>query len=182
MPSLHLLLGATTAPNSVFLLRPHSSLFPSKTLTLKKPKSKHLSIFQWNRKPELFGSTPHVTVITSGKGSVGRTTTHANIDLSFTRVDFSVIAIDADVGFHNLDLLLGLENHVNYTVIEVLNGDQGLVSDNNMSMKSGWQDLLQQHSMVDLGFCRLRRGSNNGSSETRMTGSGVAQKWLWEIL
>ncbi|KAH1228530.1 putative prefoldin subunit 4 [Glycine max] len=35
---LHLLLGTTTAPNSAFVLRPHSPVFPSKTLTPKKPK------------------------------------------------------------------------------------------------------------------------------------------------
>ncbi|KAG5004287.1 hypothetical protein JHK84_028555 [Glycine max] len=33
MSSLHLLPDATTAPNSAFLLHPHSPLFPSKTQT-----------------------------------------------------------------------------------------------------------------------------------------------------
>lgn len=68
---------------------------------------------------------------------MGKTTTTANIGLSLARLGFSVVAIDADVGLRNLDLLLGLENRVNYTVIEVLNGecrlDQALVRDKRWS-------------------------------------------------
>ncbi|KAK9158357.1 hypothetical protein Scep_004931 [Stephania cephalantha] len=68
-----------------------------------------------------------------GKGRVGKKTTTANIGLSLARLGFPVIAIDADVGLHNLDLLIGLENRVNYTLVEVLNGDcrlnQALVRD-----------------------------------------------------
>lgn len=88
---------------------------------------------QWNRKPQLAGETPRVVVITSGKGGVGKTTTTANIGLSLARFGFSVVAIDADAGLRNLDLLLGLENRVNHTAVEVLNGDcrldQALVRD-----------------------------------------------------
>ncbi|KAG5142067.1 hypothetical protein JHK82_017762 [Glycine max] len=67
---------------------------------------------------------------------MGKTTT-ANIGLSLARLGFSVVAIDVNVGLRNLDLLLSLENHVNYTVIEVLNGDchldQALVCDKRWS-------------------------------------------------
>ncbi|KAL3342158.1 hypothetical protein AABB24_026268, partial [Solanum stoloniferum] len=95
------------------------------------------SMLQYNRKPQLAGDTPRVVVITSGKGGVGKTTTTANIGLSLARLGFSVVAIDCDVGLRNLDLLLGLENRVNYTVVEVLNGDcrldQALVRDKRWS-------------------------------------------------
>lgn len=95
------------------------------------------SLLQYNRKPQLAGDTPRVVVITSGKGGVGKTTTTANIGLSLARLGFSVVAIDCDVGLRNLDLLLGLENRVNYTVVEVLNGDcrldQALVRDKRWS-------------------------------------------------
>lgn len=88
---------------------------------------------QWNRKPQLAGETPRVVVVTSGKGGVGKTTTTANVGLSLARFGFSVVTIDADAGLRNLDLLLGLENRVNYTAVEVLNGDcrldQALVRD-----------------------------------------------------
>uniref|UniRef100_A0A0D6QRW7 CobQ/CobB/MinD/ParA nucleotide binding domain-containing protein n=1 Tax=Araucaria cunninghamii TaxID=56994 RepID=A0A0D6QRW7_ARACU len=91
------------------------------------------SILQWNRKPQLAGETPRIVVVTSGKGGVGKTTTTANIGLALARLEFKVVAIDADVGLRNLDLLLGLENRVNYTAVDVLNGecrlDQALIRD-----------------------------------------------------
>lgn len=91
------------------------------------------AVLQWNRRPQLAGQVPRVVVITSGKGGVGKTTTTANIGLCLARLDFKVVALDADVGLRNLDLLLGLENRVNYTAMEVLNGecrlDQALIRD-----------------------------------------------------
>ncbi|KAK8971000.1 hypothetical protein KSP40_PGU006948 [Platanthera guangdongensis] len=63
---------------------------------------------------------------------MGKTTTTANIGLFLARLGFSVVAIDAEVGLRNLNLL-GLKNRVNYTAVEVLNGDcrfdQALVCD-----------------------------------------------------
>ena len=91
------------------------------------------AMLQWNRKPEFVGEGPRVVVITSGKGGVGKTTTTANLGMCLARLNFKVVAIDADVGLRNLDLLLGLENRVNYTAMEVLNGecrlDQALIRD-----------------------------------------------------
>ncbi|CAN0891760.1 Septum site-determining protein minD homolog, chloroplastic [Linum grandiflorum] len=114
---------------------------PPKPQTLKPPpRSPPIqcsSSLHWNRKPELAGETPRVVVITSGKGGVGKTTTTANIGISLARLGFSVVAVDCDVGLRNLDLLLGLENRVNYTLVEVLNGDcrldQALVRDKRWS-------------------------------------------------
>ena len=54
---------------------------------------------------------------------MGKTTTTSNTGLSLACLGFSVVAIDADVSLRNLDLLLDLENLINYTMIEVLNGD-----------------------------------------------------------
>ncbi|KAK9164359.1 hypothetical protein Syun_005261 [Stephania yunnanensis] len=74
--------------------------------------------------PQLSNDTPRAVVITLGKGGVTKTTAAvANVGLSLARICFSVVAIDADVHLHNLDLLLGLENRVNYTTVEVLNND-----------------------------------------------------------
>ncbi|XP_073035336.1 LOW QUALITY PROTEIN: septum site-determining protein minD homolog, chloroplastic-like [Primulina eburnea] len=105
---------------------------------LKKSRSLTIhSLIQYNRKPQLAGETPRVVVITSGKGGVGKTTTTANSGLSLARLGFFAVAIDADVGPRNLGLLLGLENRVNYAVVEVLNGDcrldQALVRDKRWS-------------------------------------------------
>jgi septum site-determining protein MinD len=62
-----------------------------------------------------------VIVITSGKGGVGKTTTTSNIGMSLARLGCSTLLIDADAGLRNLDLLLGLENRIIYTGLDVLN-------------------------------------------------------------
>ena len=62
-----------------------------------------------------------VIVITSGKGGVGKTTTTSNIGMALARLGHSTLLIDADVGLRNLDLLLGLENRIVYTGLDVLN-------------------------------------------------------------
>lgn len=76
---------------------------------------------------------PRVIVITSGKGGVGKTTTTANIGMSIARLGYRVALIDADIGLRNLDLLLGLENRVLYTAMEVLEEEcrleQALIQD-----------------------------------------------------
>ena len=61
-----------------------------------------------------------VIVVTSGKGGVGKTTTTSNIGMSLARLGHSTLLIDADVGLRNLDLLLGLENRIIYTGLDVL--------------------------------------------------------------
>ncbi|CAA0830034.1 FAD/NAD(P)-binding oxidoreductase family protein [Striga hermonthica] len=87
---------------------------PTKTITAALIRA----LLQHNRKLQLSGETPHVVVITSSKG--GKTTTTANIGHSLARLGFFVVAIDANVGLRNLNLLIGLENRIKYTVIEVL--------------------------------------------------------------
>lgn len=66
---------------------------------------------------------PRVVVVTSGKGGVGKTTTTANIGMSMARLGYKVALIDADIGLRNLDLLLGLENRVVFTAMEVFEGE-----------------------------------------------------------
>ncbi len=74
-----------------------------------------------------------IIVITSGKGGVGKTTTTANLGMALARRNRRVAVIDADFGLRNLDLLLGLENRVVYTAVDVLAGqcrlEQALVKD-----------------------------------------------------
>ena len=64
--------------------------------------------------------TGRVIVITSGKGGVGKTTTSANIGTALAKSGSSVVLIDTDIGLRNLDLLLGLENRIVYTLVDVV--------------------------------------------------------------
>ncbi len=61
-----------------------------------------------------------VIVITSGKGGVGKTTTSANIGTALAKAGKKVVLIDTDIGLRNLDLLLGLENRIVYTIVDVV--------------------------------------------------------------
>ena len=64
--------------------------------------------------------TGRVIVITSGKGGVGKTTSSANIGTALAKTGAKVALIDTDIGLRNLDLLLGLENRIVYTLVDVV--------------------------------------------------------------
>jgi septum site-determining protein MinD len=78
-----------------------------------------------------------VIVITSGKGGVGKTTTTSNIGMALARLEYRTLLVDADVGLRNLDLLLGLENRIIYTGLDVLADtcrlEQALITDKRQS-------------------------------------------------
>lgn len=63
-----------------------------------------------------------VIVITSGKGGVGKTTSTANIGTALGLENKSTIIIDADIGLRNLDVVMGLENRIVYTLVDVAEG------------------------------------------------------------
>ncbi len=74
-----------------------------------------------------------IVVVTSGKGGVGKSTVTANLGTALARAGLRVALVDADFGLRNLDLMLGLENRVVYTAVEVIAKDcrleQALVRD-----------------------------------------------------
>lgn len=78
-------------------------------------------------------SNYRVIVITSGKGGVGKTTTTANLGMAIAQLGYNIALIDADIGLRNLDLLLGLENRINFTAMDIIDGycrlDQAIVRD-----------------------------------------------------
>ncbi|TBR60170.1 septum site-determining protein MinD [Mastigocladus laminosus UU774] len=74
-----------------------------------------------------------IIVITSGKGGVGKTTITANLGIALAKMGHQVALVDADFELRNLDLLLGLEKRIIYTLFDVLAGEcrleQALVKD-----------------------------------------------------
>jgi septum site-determining protein MinD len=78
-----------------------------------------------------------VIVITSGKGGVGKTTTTSNIGMALARLGHTTLLLDGDVGLRNLDLLLGLENRIIFSALDVLNStcrlEQALIEDKRQS-------------------------------------------------
>ena len=59
-------------------------------------------------------------VITSGKGGVGKTTTTDNIGTALAAIGKKVVVVDGDTGLRNLDVLMGLENRIVYTIMDVI--------------------------------------------------------------
>ena len=74
-----------------------------------------------------------VTVITSGKGGVGKTTSTANLGTALAMIGKTVVMVDADIGLRNLDVVMGLESRVVYTSMDVIEKrcdlDKALVKD-----------------------------------------------------
>jgi len=63
-----------------------------------------------------------VITITSGKGGVGKTTVTANLSAALAQSGKKVVAIDADIGLRNLDVVMGLENRIVYDLVDVIEG------------------------------------------------------------
>jgi septum site-determining protein MinD len=97
------------------------------------------------RSPALRGSrrqrrqtvAARVITITSGKGGVGKTTTTANLAVSLGLLGQRVVAVDADIGLRNLDVVMGLENRVVYDLVDVVEGRcrlrQAMIRDKRLS-------------------------------------------------
>ncbi len=75
--------------------------------------------------------------VTSGKGGVGKTTLTANLSVALAMRDQRVVAIDADIGLRNLDVVMGLENRIVYDLVDVIEGRcrlrQALIRDKRLS-------------------------------------------------
>lgn len=63
-----------------------------------------------------------VITVTSGKGGVGKTTVTANLAAALAVRGRKVVALDADIGLRNLDIVMGLENRIVYDLVDVVEG------------------------------------------------------------
>ena len=72
-------------------------------------------------------------VFTAGKGGVGNSTTIANIGAGLSRLDKKVIMLDTDMGLRNLDVVMGMEDQIQYNLIDLLENQcrlkQALIKD-----------------------------------------------------
>jgi len=72
-------------------------------------------------------------VITSGKGGVGKTTISARLGMKLASIGFRVAILDLDIGLNNLDVVMEIENKVQFDLIDYLAGrcrlKQALVQD-----------------------------------------------------
>ncbi|MEB3177579.1 MAG: septum site-determining protein MinD [Nostocaceae cyanobacterium] len=115
-----------------------------------------------------------IIVVTSGKGGVGKTTTTANLGMAIAKRGRQVALVDADFGLRNLDLLLGLENRVVYTAIEVLGRecrlDQALVKDK------------RQPGLVLLPAAQNRTKESVSPDQMRLLVNALTQKYEYVIV
>lgn len=72
-------------------------------------------------------------VFTSGKGGVGKTTVLANVGVGLSQLDKKVVMLDTDMGLRNLDVVMGLEDQINYNLLDLLENrcrlNQALIRD-----------------------------------------------------
>ncbi len=108
-----------------------------------------------------------IIVVTSGKGGVGKTTVTANLSARMAMEGFKVVAIDADIGLRNLDVVMGLENRIVFNMVDVIEGacklPQALVRDKRVenlyllpAAQTRTKDAVSKEQMMDL--CESLRG------------------------
>ena len=65
-------------------------------------------------------------IIASGKGGTGKTTLTSHVGAMLAEAGFLTVLVDADAGFRNLDIALGLESNIVYDYSDYINGSSEL--------------------------------------------------------
>lgn len=105
-------------------------------------------------------------VITSGKGGVGKSTATANIGAALALEGKRVAVVDMDIGLRNMDVILGLENRIVFTVVDAVKGkcriNQAAIRDRKIenlyllpASQSDNKDVLKPEEMAN--FCKKLR-------------------------
>ncbi len=77
-------------------------------------------------------------IIASGKGGTGKTTLTSHVGAVLASMGHLTVLVDADAGFRNLDIALGLESSIVYDYSDYINGR---CSFDDILIRSGQQDL-----------------------------------------
>ncbi len=102
-----------------------------------------------------------VVTVTSGKGGVGKTTATANLAAALAALGHKVVAVDADIGLRNLDVVLGLENRIVFDVVDAIEGRcrvrQALIRDKRLpelfllpASQTRDKDAVEPQQMVEI--------------------------------
>lgn len=63
-----------------------------------------------------------VIVIIFGKGGVGKIIIVVNLGIVLSLENKKIVVVDVDIGFRNLDVVMGFENWIVYDIVDVVEG------------------------------------------------------------
>jgi flagellar biosynthesis protein FlhG len=133
--------------------------------------------------------TTRIVTVTSGKGGVGKSNFTLNFALSLQAKGYKVLVFDADIGFSNIDVLMGVSPK--YSLYHLLKKEKtiwDIIQQGHNGLEfiaggSGFQDLIRL-SDEDLEYFTEQVGQLNGYADFLIfdTGAGLSKETLKFIL
>ena len=80
-----------------------------------------------------------LVIVASGKGGTGKTTFTSQVGTLLSALGHMTVLVDADAGFRNLDIALGLESNVVYDYSDFISGNADI--DEILIKSSGYENL-----------------------------------------
>lgn len=80
-----------------------------------------------------------LVIVASGKGGTGKTTFTSQVGTLLSTLGYMTVLIDADAGFRNLDIALGLESNVVYDYSDFISGNADI--DEILIKSPGYENL-----------------------------------------